>query len=548
MGPYRARTRPVSVEKPYQFNNRFKLVYAKPPDRWNEQTMNVRFLPDEKCFSKEYRTVFGPQFGSHSTMPDCRNDGLRLAVTRLTCVREPETYGLHDELIINQYNIHRLIGEQISQWTWWFQGCLLEITAGCKDAAFERNRWCDATHPKRYLRQQARKQIVQYGKTSGTRLREVDYKCKTGELLADGKYPRAVGDMTCPGSTVLGYFMDWVKEAFSREYTHMGSTAQFVKTPDHNVLKDMFHKLIYPTYFHFFFFSDDSIAAVQTLDGPLRFNLDISSCDGSNFRPVFDILEQAMSVDSRYTQDVKWAFKQCSAPCVIKELGGVGKVKLKPVDHVLYSGSVLTTSINNMANTLIFLAISTRLGNRLLPSQEVRQIILDAGKSVGYILKIDECKHVEDLQFLKHSPSIVGQSIEPWLNIGAVLRGFGTTVRDLPGRRKLGLEKRARIFTSDVVKGLVHAGNTSILDSFNTKKLGASFGKRFQTSATWNPQNSSGVRIPDESIARRYGLSLEEMDELNSLIRTSGFGARVNSPIVNKIMSKDYSYKTNLPG
>jgi hypothetical protein len=450
-------------------------------------------------------------------------------------------------LIRNQYNIHGYIGEQIQEWKTWFRGCLLEITADCGDAVRERNRWCEATHPKRFLRLAARKQIIQYGKTRGLRLTEVDYKCKTGELLAVGKYPRAVGDMTCPGSTVLGYFMDWVKEAFSREYKCNGCTAQFIKTPDHNVLKEMFQKLITPTTFHFFFFSDDSIAAVPTLDGPLRFNLDISSCDGSNFRPVFDILEQAMLVDSRYNQDVKWAFKQCSAPCVIRELGGGGKVKLKPVDHVLYSGSVLTTSINNMANTLIFLSISSQLGGRLLPAEEVRRIILDAGKRVGYILKIDECENVEDLQFLKHSPSVVDGEIVPWLNIGAILRGFGTTVRDLPGRRKLGLEKRAAIFTSDVVKGLVHAGNTSILDSFNTKIVGASFGERFQASSTWKPQNSSGLRIPDESIARRYDLTLTEIDELNSLIRRSGFGARVNSPIVNKIMSKDYGYVKNLP-
>lgn len=514
------------------------------PGAWNPLTKDIDFPVVNSGLSKEYRSVFGPVFRTNTQMPLCNNDGIRGAVRRLTCVREPDNANLHWVLRDNQFLIEQRIPGLLRQWTAWFSSCLKERLSSTLGAQMERNRWCDQPHIKRMLRQQTRDQIIQCGRRSlNARVKRVDYKCKTGELLPPSKYPRAIGDMTAPGSTALGYYMDWVKESFSNVFTIGSASCRFIKTPDHDVLSDVFGNLINPQGLYFCFFSDDSCLSVQCSDGVLTANLDISACDGSNFDPVFKVLKRAMKVDPRYFDDIDDAFKQCRTECVVKQVEGdeKGRVYLKPIGHVLYSGSVLTTSINNMANTLIFLHIVNKLNNRVVSKAEMRQIIVDSAAEAGYILKIDECKTHGDIQFLKHSPAIVGDKIVPYLNIGTLLRGFGTISGDLPGKRKLGLIKRAQIFNSDVIKSWKHAGNTSVRRAFSNKILDKTF-NYVPPTTTWRADNSLNIPIPDEEICLRYRISTVQLDELNSIISAADVGIRVCSPIVDILMCKDYGY------
>lgn len=513
-----------------------------PQASWDDVTKDINFPVKHVGLSKEYRSVFGPHFSTNSQMPHCNNDGLRGAVRRLTCVRKPEIVGWHELLRDNQYAILERIPLLISNWTTWFRNGLRFITMSKLDSFKERNLWCDKPHPKRLLRQNTRTKVVQHGTVSmNARVKCVDYKCKTKELLPPGKYPRAIGDLTAPGSTALGYYMDWVKEQFELPF-HVGRcSCRFIKTPDHNILAEVFRNLIQPTGLYFCFFSDDSCISVQCTDGILTANLDISACDGSNFDPVFNILKDAMSVDSRYSNDIQDAFKQCRSGCVIKEIGGTSRIRMKPRGHVLYSGSVLTTSINNMANTLIFLHIVHLLRDRVVCKDEMRRIIVDAGLLAGYELKIDECHTHSDIQFLKHSPALIGDLILPYLNIGVLLRSFGTIPGDLPGKRKLGLVKRAKMFNSDVIKSWKHAGNTSVRRAFNNKIIDETLNYT-PPDTTWKSGNSSQTPIPDQEICSRYNISLHELDELNETIANSSIGDRVSLRVVDKIMNKDYSY------
>lgn len=541
MGIYRAHCNPVNLDKPYRFNERFR-VKAYPPECWNRVTKDVNFKEVPLGLSREYRTVFGPHFRSNTQMPNCNNDGIRGAVRRLTCAREPEIMGLHERLRDNQYEIEEYLGHLLLDWKNEFKQRLIAITRNKLDSVNERNLWCDAPHIKRSLRRQTRMEIIQYGRSSlKNRVKIVDYKCKTGELLPVNKYPRAIGDLTCPGSTALGYFMDWVKEAFQVPYLVNGSTAQFIKTPDHSILQEVFTKLIYSDKLTFVYFSDDSCISVPCTDGTLMANLDISACDGSNFDPVFNILKEIMSVDSRYIKDITDAFMQCKATCVVKAPDSKEKIKLTPKGHVLYSGSVLTTTVNNMANSLIFLSIMKEYDPlRPLSKMEMKDMIVNAAFRAGFILKIDECTHHSGIQFLKHSPAIVNNTVIPYLNIGTMLRGFGTYCGDLPGRKRLGILKRAQMFNSDVIKSWKHAGNTSIHRAF----------KKYHTvNSTLNIviemksfNSISTDPIPDEEICRRYGLSQSELDELLYYISNCRVYDRVSCSAIDKILAKDYGY------
>lgn len=506
--------------------------------------MDINFPEVDTGLSKEYRSVFGPHFTTRTQMAHCNNKGIRGAVRRLTCVRKPEVPMLHERLRDNQYSMHLRIPDLLVKWIVWYRSGLGFITAQKFDATTERNIWCDQPHPKRMLRQETRRLIDQNGRASmNARVKLVDYKCKTGELLPLGKYPRAIGDLTAPGSTALGYYMDWVKEQFEQPFVVGNASCRFIKTPESSVMAEVFRNLINPVGLYFCFFSDDACISAQCTDGNFTANLDISACDGSNFDPVFNLLKTAMRVDPRYYNDIEDAFKQCKTKCVVKQVeGGKGKVFLKPNGYVLYSGSVLTTSINNMANTLIFMHIVSLLQGRVVSKQELREIIVTAGEQAGYMLKIDECKRHGDIQFLKHSPAISGDKILPYLNLGVLMRGFGTIVGELPGKKKLGIDLRARIFNSDVIKSWKHAGNTSIKDAFSNKIVDKTF-HYVPPESVWRSNSSFPDLIPNEELCNRYQLTNVELEELIYLIKRSDVGMEISSHIIDKIMKKDYGYE-----
>jgi len=373
---------------------------------------------------------------------------------------------------------------------------------------------------------------------------KVDYKCKSGELLPANKYLRAVGDIGCPGSFALGYYMDCVKEQFQKKFLFSKNgrdcSLEFIKTPEPKTLSRAFKELWECDGFVMKYFSDDSCISIKCSDGQLVANLDISACDGSNYDPVFKLLKTAMSVDSRFYDDIDAAFAQLKAPMEIREIGGPGRILLKPKGHVLYSGSVLTTSVNNMANTLIGLAIAKTLPRNCTKAQAI-QCIEVAANSVGYILKVDVCNELEDLQFLKHSPSFVDGSYIPWLNFGTMLRGLGCFRGDLPGSSKVLVSDRAKIFTSDVVKSYVHAGNTSVLGALQNKVINKTFGMSFDQMRIDAGANSK-VYIPDEYVRRRYKFSASQFEEFVWLVREAQFGDFVRSDLLDVVFAKDYGY------
>lgn len=359
---------------------------------------------DDGKFPGEYRTHFGPRFWSNTSTFASDNDGLRGAVRRLTCVRDPEIPGHHERLKQNQYDNVRLDRPGCVVWLTHFKGHLAETISNIRmDSEELRGVWTDNPHPKRQLRQATRRDAIAHGFQSGIRLTKIDYKVKSGEILPPTKYMRAVGDLTCPGSTVLGYYLDYVKSTFNKDFHYKGCVAKYIK-PGRDSLKENFDSLINLKHnMYFGYFSDDSVCAIKCSDGTLWANCDISACDGSNYDPVFNLLKEAMSVDPRFENDVKACFDQLRAPCEIRStqsMRKIGKerfkVLLKTAEQVLYSGSVLTTAVNNTAGTVIFLAIADNLTPNMTKAEATRIIEMSAS-SVGFKLKVEVCENIQDL-------------------------------------------------------------------------------------------------------------------------------------------------------
>jgi len=224
-------------------------------------------------------------------------------------------------------------------------------------------------------------------------------------------------------------------------------------------------------------------------------------------------------------------FEQLKLPCVLNfKNDWTGKVNrralLIPICMVLYSGSGLTTAVNNVANTLISLSIRRLLRGRAITKAEAPGLIERAARYVGFLVKVIECEEPSQLQFLKHSPSSVGYS---YLNLGVWIRSFGTCIGRLPGKERLGVEARAMKYLKGVVESHIHDGNHIIARAF---------AKRFAPGLVF-----SGPEIPTDDLASRYSLCVHEIEEFAGLIESSELYTVIHHDrVIPNIMRMDYGY------
>lgn len=542
---HRARGVSCDMNKPYVWNKRFELVRQSKDSPFCLNTMDFRSIGMGAHFvDGEYDTVFGG-FEHSGQRYVVDNDGIRGAVRRMTCERKPEIPGLHWTLYHNQMSNVNERFPGVTEWLAHFKSNLIGVIPTNVPVSALRNAWLYSVNPKRRLRIMSVLERHRDGWDEGKWIRggEIEYKAKPGERLPPGKYLRAIGDLTTIGSAVLGYYMDYVKLAFKADFVYNGCRAKFVKSPDKEELRDVFRRLIEPEHrMEFVFHSDDSSFAFKLESGEIiRFNMDISACDGSNFEPVFALLEKAMKVDTRFDVDIERCFSQLGCPFRVRmRHDRKSSALFKPIlGRVLYSGSVLTTSVNNMANTLLFLAIA---GLGSMDRETALRRIPEAAAQVGYIVTLEECMYVEDLQFLKHSPCEIHEGgYEPIVNLGTMMRNWGRCRGDLPGKKKAGIKARARIFLSDVAKSFVHHGRNVIVKAFEAHRVAQSNPNNLQQVKEYTTGASKGTCVT-ESLGRRYRCTSCEMEELADAIVHVSFGTRYYSETVRRIMSKDYGF------
>lgn len=500
----------------------------------------------------EYHSFGGVLFGS-LTFNFLLNDyGLTGACRRLTCAREAAKAGLHEELRDNQFKYVEN-NPEIRHWIMWFRMHLMEQLPFYGSASEWKSVWANAKHPKRALRMAwlARNSPVEEDaeKAIGVERKGIQYKMKPGETLASGKYLRAIGDLGVNAASKLGYYMDWVKAVFEIEYRLDGCSSKFIKTPSKEALKSCFYDLINcEDNIVFRYFSDDSCLAVRCTDGVFMCNMDVSACDGSNFDPVFKTLRSAMSVDPRFNSDIKKTFAQLKYRCTIRCISNpLWKVVLQPIYMTLYSGSTLTTCVNNMAEMFMFHRFAANY--KQMTKSQVESFLTLSAREAGFLVKIIPCNKPEELQFLKHSPlrSASGEYF-PVMNYGVALRNFGKIVGDFPGRQSDGIINRILAYQSDVVKSFVHSGNTSFYEAFRTKFIIDSTHDGNRSRAYLDAVEAKPVmyddRIEDDSALARYGATPSEYEEFLHYLRTCpNHGCKISCAFIDKVMAVDYGYE-----
>jgi hypothetical protein len=492
---------------------------------------------------REYRTIFGPYFN----IPELRMPGQsvadhQIAIQRMISVRKPEIPGLHDELISLQFKSQRKLRAGMHAYKKWFYQ---RVEYAMRDLGYPT--WVFKKHAKRKLRVLTDELIDDMGNDSFKDFDTVSFKLKNFELLPKNK-KRGIGDLSAVRTNATAWCFDYIKSAMAGVYTHGTYDFEFVATPDIHKLKEVFENLIAPVAsVYFVYFSDDCCVSARCKDGIVYFNGDISQCDGSHFTTL-DVAQKLFNTNHKgeehcFSSTVDRAYNYLYNDLkFVNKFDRREKVRYRFTSKRMYSGFAGTTVTNNVANLRIGLMLQSLCPDPLQVTKlEFQALYVEAAKQCGYIVKVVPCDKPEDLQFLKMSPSVVDGVVTPYMNIGVHLRGFGTFPYDLPARGSV--ESRARVFNSDVVKSRIHWGNHEIYTSFRRHIVeskialkGSVYAASFETKVV----GLNNTYIPLESIAKRYGCSVFDLQELCECIEKSGLGDVVHLPVLSLIYNKDY--------
>lgn len=505
-------------------------------------------------YNDEYYTWCGPSFHvPGQNFPGCGAGEYKAAVSRLIALRKPDKIGYCQRLTYNQSKVVRLFRSYFHHFHIFIYTNLNERIY--EDAYLD---WVNQPHVKQQLRQDVDFKHKRYMDSHKDLNKPVQAKLKAGEIhTMDGK-SRLIGDLGVNNTQITAAHVDYYKRAMEYPYIVGGYESRFIAHPSHDLLSSTFNWLrdVPIGHCHFAYFSDDCSFSLGCSDGVLLANGDISQCDGSHRNQLFDIVEKIMRFtpngDHSLAYDsIGYAFSLLGKPVEIHNKHNYSEyVRYTFNQKRLYSGSTLTTIINNFANLLIFFSLHKRVPD---PSQFTKAQMADeyrlAAERVGYIVKCAICERYEDLQLLKHSPCLGDDGVyHPIMNLGTFMKSRGRCYRDLShvyGNSKVPLIERFKRYTKDVTVGQIPWGNHSINDAFR-RSAGVTLDSSVMDLALRENlilRSTGGYPTPFfslDALSVRYRCTINDLQELCDHIAASDIGIIINLPVCHFIYSKDY--------
>jgi len=273
----------------------------------------------------------------------------------------------------------------------------------------------------------------------------------------------------------------------------------------------------------FAYFSDDGFIK-YTRDGVTRYvETDISKCDMSNRLAIFVIAYWLLTlVFPRPVAELLIA--QCAQPTKLPNPDNRDEfVLLRPWFFFEYSGSLLTTILNNIASLIIMTAIYIHLS-----AGGTSEKIVNAAMDYGWVLTVKECPSIAQVTFLKRFYD--GQRSVKCL--GTILRSFGAvekfeaatfgiTTKQFNNMTKPQLFElycRLRVLSYKNEPG------NFILDALRS---------RFSCQV-------DGYRTPDDCFVERYGLDALDIAQLTTMCNDLSFGDHHTNVGLQKVFSVDY--------
>lgn len=533
VGPFNVVPVVPAIEKLYRFSGRFVVVSGH--EHFTE-TMELRLTGPRTTLVKTrlpHDTYLG--WGvAHTGVEIAKTDAsvaMALQHRQLGC-REPQIFGLCEHLYRNQR-------EHFQSYIPWFIRQMEErhryfqsVASAYEEALVH----YDDPHPKRRARRTAMESAMH---PDGLMTRRVwssrpspvfDANLKTGEKAKPGKPGRITVDCKVPASMQSFVMVNAYKSAMALyPFEFEDGLVVVVKRSSHTELKNAYSLLLHsPHRVVVLVFSDDSTARVTVNGQHHYFDIDISSCDKSHGRGVFDAFIAA--APSAFHDECLGLVQHGLTPLRIRSVHNPRiKAVIRPIEPTLYSGMNITTTINNIANLAIARNI---ISTRASTSVDVQR----AAASVGYIVTTVPARTIEQVQFLKTSPVILPTGeLHPLINLGVFLRASGNIKGDLPGSGDL--RARAEQHQSNLLSGFYSNVDTPLVNAMRS---------RLPAPTTHAPLDefklkTARVTLTTEEFLRRYtGISVHELYDFF----TSGFGDITSNASISTILQADYGLRT----
>jgi hypothetical protein len=466
------------------------------------------------------------------------------SIKRLFGVRENELY--HTQLVLNQQDTYHLGGLQR------FKEHFCRHLVKTEDYNLMVREWIDQAHPKKELRLRVEKKLRATGRMYKDYRSYVDYKLKPGEFLAPGKQLRTIGEISESSAFEHGPVADSQKACFCEPFVYRGCVMQFIPGPRSESLataRDLLLSVHNRYRMAMIIYSDDSVMAVRHGGDVVYVNMDISACDASMFYPIFEFAQTVLcEADPVIADVILSSFKQCKKP--IKLINrcserpakqGFIRVKLQYGHYCLPSGFSGTTLLNNFAQVFIFVRLADGLNRGLFRRLGLQRAIAKCAEQAGFIMKADICRGFYDVQFLKHSWSLVDGEWQPYVNLACWVRKFGYIDKQLP--RGDTLEDRYLDFLSDIVVSRNNWGSTPLSAAFQARFKRRDYVSNIKlVSDEARRSEIVGGVVNLGDIYRRYDTNEAELLDLCDFIHNWELGTTICHPLIAKIMLKDYGY------
>jgi len=388
------------------------------------------------------------------------------------------------------------------------------------------------------------------------------FKMEWGKVLKAGRL-YATGS-TAPLAELVA--ADFIKYIFRQEVSPgmlpMGGTfyTEFNDSQDIAGLTKLFSSLddLKNGDAKFVFMSDDGFFVMNIAGTMFYLETDISSCDASNGLPIFVILfYMGESLSKLFGNQVARLILQCARETIVANKDCETEfVRLRPKTFFEYSGSKLTTCLNNIASLAISFSIYRELcrvdlafnensladlkydrsidpSDRLWSKKsdfDLTKIVATAAHNVGYVLTVEPKKNRNALTFMKHAYG----SGTAWTVMGVLLRSLGTrdhietpqmfsmTQQEFDQQTLLSLTE---VILKSAVEGWVNEPSSPLMDALRTR-VGLPL--------------SHSRSISYQDLEERYGLQEHEWIHLYDSIVNLQFGDQVFDKCLEKIYHIDY--------
>lgn len=313
-------------------------------------------------------------------------------------------------------------------------------------------------------------------------------------------------------------------------------------------------------------FSDDTLMGINTPTGIKLANVDISSNDTGMDLGMFALYH---NIFSKYNRAIsKWGVAPLMKPLKITNPYNPEQyMTMEPKTIFMGSGCAQTTGINNMGNSLGNLYAMKRIAEAVhdgvFSCQRLAEYVSRGFADIGHKITYEPCLDETKCQFLKRSPMRTKSGkVVMCLNLGAILRSFGSLEKDLTPTvlgikqkqfDQMSWSERSQMFLSSVIAGYSPEPRNPVLDilrkNFSTKPTTKAIATGFlQRMASplfhivcpeWADYSQEEVMVED--ILSRYDIPLYEWENFISQLQEFQIATVFRHRVLTRIYHVDYS-------